>query len=68
MRLARFARKTLTPRFTDFFTDFEEKNRLFCNLWVQGFGVVAVCGIVCVGQALITSDWLTVALNTIDQS
>ena len=25
------ARKTLTPRFTDFFTDFE-KNRLFCSL------------------------------------
>ena len=24
-RLARFARKTLTPRFTDFFTDFEKK-------------------------------------------
>ena len=26
------ARKILTPRFTDFFTDFEEKNRLFCSL------------------------------------
>ena len=26
------ARKTLTPRFTDFFTDFGEKNRLFCSL------------------------------------
>ena len=26
------ARKTLTPRFTDFFTDFEKKNRLFCSL------------------------------------
>ena len=25
------ARKTLTPRFTDFFTGFEE-NRLFCSL------------------------------------
>ena len=25
-------RKTLSPRFTDFFTDFEEKNRLFCSL------------------------------------
>ena len=31
-RLARFALKTLTPRFTDFFTDFEKKNRLFCSL------------------------------------
>ena len=27
------ARKTLTPRFTDFFTDFEKKNRLFCSLF-----------------------------------
>ena len=26
------ARKTLTPRFTDFFTDFEKKNRLFYSL------------------------------------
>ena len=26
VRLARFARKTLTPLFTDFFTDFEKKN------------------------------------------
>ena len=26
------ARKTLTPRFTDFFTDFEKKKRLFCSL------------------------------------
>ena len=26
------ARKTLKPRFTDFFTDFEKKNRLFCSL------------------------------------
>ena len=34
MRLARFARKTLTLRFTDFFTDFEERNRLFCSLVV----------------------------------
>ena len=25
VRLARFARKTLTPRFTDFFTNFEKK-------------------------------------------
>ena len=25
MRLARLARKTLTPRFTDLFTDFEKK-------------------------------------------
>ena len=29
------ARKTLTPRFTDFFTDFEKKNRLFCSLRVN---------------------------------
>ena len=28
------ARKTLTPRLTDFFTDFEKKNRLFCSLLV----------------------------------
>ena len=27
------ARKTLTPRFTDFFTDFEKKTRLFCSLF-----------------------------------
>ena len=26
------ARETLTARFTDFFTDFEKKNRLFCSL------------------------------------
>ena len=26
------ARKTLTPRFTDFFTDFEKKTRLFGSL------------------------------------
>ena len=32
VRLACFARKTLTLRFTDFFTDFEKKNRLFCSL------------------------------------
>ena len=31
-RALRRARKTLTPRFTDFFTDFEKKNRLFCSL------------------------------------
>ena len=30
------ARKTLTPRFTDFFTDFEKKNRLFCSLLSKG--------------------------------
>ena len=24
--------ETLTPRFTNFFTDFEKKNRLFCSL------------------------------------
>ena len=28
------ARKTLTPRFIDFFTDFEKKNLLFCGLHV----------------------------------
>ena len=28
----RRTRKTRTPRFTDFFTDFEKKNRLFCSL------------------------------------
>ena len=32
VRLARFALKPLTPRFTDFFTDFVKKNRLFCSL------------------------------------
>ena len=32
VRLALRAPKTLTPRFTDFFTDFEKKNRLFCSL------------------------------------
>ena len=26
------AHKSLTPRVTDFFTDFEEKNPLFCSL------------------------------------
>ena len=30
------ARKTLTSRFTDFFTDFEKKNRLFCSLGQKG--------------------------------
>ena len=29
------AHKTLTPRFTDFFTDFEKKNRLFCSLFTN---------------------------------
>ena len=29
--LARFALKTLTPRLTDSFTDFEKKNWLFCS-------------------------------------
>ena len=29
VRLARFARVTLTPHFTDFFTDFEEKTDRF---------------------------------------
>ena len=33
VRLRRDAITTLTPRFTNFFTDFEEKNRLFCSLW-----------------------------------
>ena len=31
------ALKTLTPRFTDFFTDFEKKNRLFCSLLLEGY-------------------------------
>ena len=33
----RLARITLTPRFTDFFIDFEKKNRLFCSLtyWIS---------------------------------
>ena len=26
------ARTTLTPRFADFFTDFEKKKQLFCSL------------------------------------
>ena len=30
------ARKTLTPRFSDFFTDFVKKNRLFCSLSIVG--------------------------------
>ena len=30
------ARKTLTPRFTDFFADFEKKSRLFCSLISPG--------------------------------
>ena len=29
------APKTLTPRFTDFFTHFEKKNRLFCSLFFE---------------------------------
>ena len=29
---ARSARKTITPRFSDFFTEFEKENRLFCSL------------------------------------
>ena len=40
MRLGRFASlhacKTLTSRFTDFFTDFEKKTRLFCSLRGSG--------------------------------
>ena len=31
-------RKTHTPRVTDFFTDFEGKNRLFCSLGATGIG------------------------------
>ena len=30
VRLARFARKTLRPRFPDFFTDFEKKKKPDC--------------------------------------
>ena len=37
VRLARFARKTLTPLFNDFFTDFEKKTRLFCSLFFYQF-------------------------------
>ena len=29
------ARKTLTPRFTDFFTDFEEKTDCFAVYWIR---------------------------------
>ena len=31
MRLARFARNTVTPHFTDFFTDFEKKTDCFAQ-------------------------------------
>ena len=39
VRLALRARKTLTPRFTDFFTDFEEKSNCFAVYiqWVKIF-------------------------------
>ena len=37
VRLARFARKTLTPRFTDFFTDFEKKTDCFAVYWKEHF-------------------------------
>ena len=40
VRLARFARKTLTPRFTDFFTDFEKKK-------TKKNDCIAVCHSVC---------------------
>ena len=35
VRLARFARKTLTPRFTNFFTDFEEKPTVLQSIVFQ---------------------------------
>ena len=35
------ARKTLTPRFTDFFTDFEEKTDCFAVYWNPGPGIFA---------------------------
>ena len=37
VRLLRFALRTLTSRFTDFFTDFEKKNLLFCSLLERTF-------------------------------
>ena len=38
VRLARFALKTLTPRFTDFFTDFEKKKTdCFAVYWEEHF-------------------------------
>ena len=41
------ARKTFMPRFTDFFTDFKKKNRLFCSLFyiLHVFKHVASLGI-----------------------
>ena len=39
MRLARFAHKTLTPRFTDFFTDFEKKKDCFAVYFQERCGV-----------------------------
>ena len=39
------ARKTLTPRFTDFFTDFEKKTRLFCSL--LSCALVIYCTLYC---------------------
>ena len=35
VRLARFALKTLTSRFTDFFTDFEKKTDCFAVYWEE---------------------------------
>ena len=37
VRLARFALKTLTSRFTDFFTDFEKKTDCFAVYWKEHF-------------------------------
>ena len=37
VRQASLAFKTLTPRFTDFFTDFEKKSRLFRSLLERAF-------------------------------
>ena len=34
---AHFALKTLTPRFTDFFTDFEKKTDCFAFYWKEHF-------------------------------
>ena len=43
VRLARFALKTLTPRLTDFFTDFEKKNRPFYSLVLRFSGARPYC-------------------------
>ena len=37
LKLALRAGMTLTPRFTDFFTDFEKKTGLFCTLFFRPF-------------------------------